>query len=118
MAVRNIEQGYFDIDALPSFPVPITGLINTTELFKIKQEGNTVVCVIPQFNYTVNGTGVINANLPSQFSNPSNTNIMFIPVSLNIDGAPLVGQIMFVIGIAQLTFYADTNMGQLQSIIQ
>ena len=72
-----------------------------------------MVCVIPQFNYSVNGTGVINANLPSQFSNPSNTNIMLIPVSLNIDGKPLVGQIMFVIGIAQLTFYADTNMGQL-----
>ena len=115
MSIRNIDLGFFDINSLSSFSIPIGGLTPSTfhETWYIAKEGSTVICVIPIFSLNLGGTGLLTATLPAQFVDTTSTEIIQMPIGLLIDGNNVAGMMTLTTSTGSLSFYRDQNQSVL-----
>ena len=111
MSIRNIDLGYFSIDALSSFSIPIGGLSLLTfhETWYIAKEGSTVICIIPKFSVNLAGTGVLTAMLPAQFVDTTSTEIIQMHIGLIIDGNNVAGMMVLTTSTGSISFDRDQN---------
>ena len=111
MSIRNIDLGFFTIDALSSFSIPIGGLTPSTfhETWYIAKEGRTIICIIPKFSVNLAGTGVLTAMLPAQFVDTTSTEIIQLPIGLIIDGINVAGMMVLTTSTGSISFYRDQN---------
>ena len=115
MSIRNIDLGFFTIDALSSFSIPIGGLSLLTfhETWYIAKEGSTVICVIPKFSVNIAGSGVLTAMLPAQFVDTTSTETIQMPIGLIIDGNNVAGMMVLTTSTGSISFYPNQDQSVL-----
>ena len=108
MSVRNIIQGYYNIESvgLPT-SLNVTGAITGTINVEFYELNGSVQLHIPSFNQTSTASSYISATIPSQFLAPGSTEQLIFYVIINKAGVQNPASITLNMGTGEMRIYAD-----------